>query len=85
MLLHHSAKSMKADAIDGPLGSTAIGGAVCTLLVLHRAESHRTIQTVQGHARDSLNNTIPPHTSYHLGMPGPMPTANVAKPASSNT
>jgi hypothetical protein len=47
MLLHHSGKGMKADAIDSPLGSTAIGGAVCTLVVLKRTESYRTIQTVQ--------------------------------------
>jgi hypothetical protein len=47
LLLHHSGKSQKADAIDAPLGSTAIGGAVCTLVVLKRGESYRTIQTVQ--------------------------------------
>jgi hypothetical protein len=47
MLLHHSGKGMKADAIDSPLGSTAIGGAVCTLVVLKRTESYRTVQTVQ--------------------------------------
>lgn len=47
MLLHHSGKSTKGDAIDAPLGSTAIGGAVCTLTVLRRTESYRTIQTVQ--------------------------------------
>jgi hypothetical protein len=47
MLLHHSGKGMKADAIDSPLGSTAIGGTVCTLVVLKRTESYRTIQTVQ--------------------------------------
>jgi hypothetical protein len=47
MLLHHSGKGMKADAIDAPLGSTALGGAVCTLVVLKRGENYRTIQTVQ--------------------------------------
>ena len=47
MLLHHSGKGMKADAIDAPLGSTAIGGAVCTLIVLKRGENYRTMQTVQ--------------------------------------
>jgi hypothetical protein len=47
LLLHHSGKGQKADAIDAPLGSTAIGGAVCTLVVLKRGESYRTIQTVQ--------------------------------------
>jgi hypothetical protein len=47
MLLHHSGKGMKADAIDAPLGSTALGGAVYTLVVLKRGENYRTIQTVQ--------------------------------------
>jgi hypothetical protein len=47
LVLHHSGKGQKADAIDAPLGSTAIGGAVCTLVVLKRGESYRTIQTVQ--------------------------------------
>jgi hypothetical protein len=47
MLLHHSGKGQKADAIDAPLGSTAISGAVCTLVVLKRGENYRTIQTVQ--------------------------------------
>lgn len=44
---HHSGKSQKADPIDSPLGSTAIGGAVATLVVLKRKDALRTIQTVQ--------------------------------------
>jgi hypothetical protein len=47
MLTHHAGKSAKADAIDSPLGSTAIGGAVSTLIHLKRTETMRTIQTVQ--------------------------------------
>ncbi len=47
MLTHHAGKSEKADPIDAPLGSTAIGGAVCTLIHLKRNESMRTIQSVQ--------------------------------------
>jgi len=48
MVLHHSGKGAgKPDPIDSPLGSTAIGGAVSTLIVLKRTESYRTIQTVQ--------------------------------------
>jgi hypothetical protein len=47
MLLHHSGKGQRGDAIDAPLGSTAIGGAVCTLVVLKREDNYRTIQTVQ--------------------------------------
>jgi len=47
MLTHHAGKSAKVDAIDSPLGSTAIGGAVCSLILLKRTESARTVQTVQ--------------------------------------
>ncbi len=47
LLSHHAGKGMKSDAVDSPLGSTAIGGAVSTLVVLKRNESMRTIQTVQ--------------------------------------
>ncbi len=47
LLCHHSGKTPKVDAIDSPLGSTAIGGAVSTLIVLKRTETYRTIQTVQ--------------------------------------
>jgi putative DNA primase/helicase len=52
LLLHHSGKSLRADPIDSPLGSTAIGGAVCTLIVLRRTEAYRTIQTVQRIGQD---------------------------------
>jgi hypothetical protein len=52
LLTHHAGKSAKADAIDSPLGSTAIGGAVCTLVLLKRAESLRTIQSVQRIGQD---------------------------------
>jgi putative DNA primase/helicase len=52
MLTHHAGKSAKADAIDSPLGSTAIGGAVCTLVHLKRTETMRTIQTVQRIVQD---------------------------------
>ncbi len=47
LVTHHSGKSLKADAIDAPLGSTALGGIVSTLLVLKRGDSYRTLQTVQ--------------------------------------
>lgn len=52
MLTHHAGKSAKADAIDAPLGSTAIGGAVCTLIHLKRSETMRTVQTVQRIGQD---------------------------------
>jgi len=47
LCLHHSSKLAKTEAIDAPIGSTALGGAVSTLLVLKRTESYRTVQTVQ--------------------------------------
>lgn len=47
LLLHHAGKNMKADAIDAPLGSTALAGAVSTLVHLKRADGYRTLQTVQ--------------------------------------
>jgi len=47
LLSHHAGKGMKSDAVDSPLGSTAIGGVVSTLVILKRNESMRTIQTVQ--------------------------------------
>jgi len=57
-LTHHSGKSLKADVIDSPLGSTAIGGAVCCLVVLKRAEAYRTIQTVQRLGQDLPETVI---------------------------
>ncbi len=52
LLVHHAGKSMKADAIDAPLGSTALGGAVSTLVHLKRADGYRTLQTVQRTGED---------------------------------
>jgi len=57
LLTHHAGKSAKADAIDSPLGSTAIGGAVCTLILLKRNESLRTVQSVQRIGHD-LSETV---------------------------
>ena len=47
LCLHHSSKLAKVEAIDAPIGSTALGGAVSTLIVMRRTESYRTLQTVQ--------------------------------------
>lgn len=58
LLTHHAGKSPKTDAIDSPLGSTAIGGAVCTLLLLKRAESVRTVQTVQRIGKDLAETVL---------------------------
>jgi hypothetical protein len=46
LLTHHAGKSPKADPIDSPLGSTAIGGAAATTIVLNRRGAYRTVQTV---------------------------------------
>jgi len=47
LLTHHAGKGLKTDAIDAPLGSTALGGIVSTLLLLKRTEQYRTLQSVQ--------------------------------------
>jgi len=47
LCLHHSSKLTKTEAIDAPIGSTALSGAVSTLLVMKRTETYRTLQTVQ--------------------------------------
>jgi hypothetical protein len=46
-LSHHSSKAPKTDAVDSPLGTTALGAAVATLIYLKRTERYRFIQTVQ--------------------------------------
>ena len=47
--LHHSPKQAREDAIDSPLGSTALGGAVNTLFELRRSPETgiRTIRSTQ--------------------------------------
>jgi len=47
VLVHHAGKGEKADPVDSPLGSTGIGGVACTIVVLKRRETYRTVQTVQ--------------------------------------
>ncbi len=47
LVTHHSGKAQKADAIDSPLGSTALGGAVSAVIVLKRSDSYRSVQSVQ--------------------------------------
>lgn len=47
LCLHHSSKLAKSEAIDAPIGSTALSGAVSTLFVMKRTETYRTLQTVQ--------------------------------------
>jgi hypothetical protein len=47
LCLHHSSKSIKSDAIDSPIGSTALGGLPSTLLVMKATDRYRTLQTVQ--------------------------------------
>jgi hypothetical protein len=58
LLLHHSSKVPKLDAIDAPLGSTAFGGIPATLIYLMRTSGgYRTIQTVQRIGKD-LSETV---------------------------
>lgn len=48
LCLHHSPKQAREDAIDAPLGSTALGGAVSSLFELRRSpEGLRTIRSTQ--------------------------------------
>jgi hypothetical protein len=47
LLTHHAGKGKKSDAIDAPLGSTALGGIPATILVLKLTEGYRTLLTVQ--------------------------------------
>lgn len=48
LVTHHMGKGMaKPDPVDSPLGSTAIGGAASSLVILKRTEAYRTVQTVQ--------------------------------------
>jgi hypothetical protein len=47
LLVHHSSKIAKAEAIDSPLGSTALAGVVGSVLVVRRSENFRTLETVQ--------------------------------------
>jgi hypothetical protein len=70
LLTHHAGKAAKADAIDSPLGSTAIGGAVCTLVLLKRNDSVRTVQTVQRIGQDLPETVLefdPDKRSVNLG------------------
>ena len=54
MLTHHAGKSLKADAVDAPLGSTALGGIASTLIVLRSRGEGRTLETVQ-----RIGNNLP--------------------------
>jgi hypothetical protein len=58
LLTHHSGKAHKGDAIDSPLGSTAIGGAVSALIVLKRFDSYRSVQTVQRIGADTPETVL---------------------------
>jgi putative DNA primase/helicase len=71
LLIHHSGKSAKADPIDSPLGSTALGGVVSTLIVLRRAETHRLIQTVQRLGQDLPETILEFDSNTRSLSPGP--------------
>jgi hypothetical protein len=71
LLIHHSGKSAKADPIDSPLGSTALGGVVSTLIVLRRTETHRLIQTVQRLGQDLPETIIEFDSNTHSLSLGP--------------
>jgi hypothetical protein len=54
---HHSSKLAKASAVDAPIGSTALGGAPSTLLVMRRTGAFRTLESVQ-RTGDDLPETV---------------------------
>ena len=66
LLTHHSGKSAKGDPIDSPLGSTALGGAVSTLIVLRRTEQYRLIQTVQRLGHDLPETVLEFSADTHM-------------------
>ncbi len=57
LVLHHCGKIAHAEAIDAPLGSTALGGLVSTLAVIRRNDRRRTVETVQRRGAD-LEETV---------------------------
>lgn len=52
MLVHHMGKGENRAGADGILGSTALAGAVDTLLLLDRKDQQRTLKTVQRYGED---------------------------------
>lgn len=55
---HHSPKAARASAIDAPIGSTALGGAASTVLVMRRTESFRTLESVQRIGKDMTETVL---------------------------
>ena len=58
MFLHHSSKIAKGDAVDAPLGSTALAGVVSSIIVLRRTENFRTIESIQRIGPDFPETTL---------------------------
>jgi hypothetical protein len=52
LLLHHSGKMERSDAMDSILGSTAIFGAVDSAIVLKKTDRYRTVQSSQRYGTD---------------------------------
>jgi len=79
LCLHHSAKASRPDAIDSPIGSTALAGAVSTLISMRRTENYRTMQTVQriGDDLSEMVLTFDPATRQ-LSLGGLRENADVA-------
>lgn len=59
-VLHHMGKKERDDIQDGILGSTAIGGSVETIIMMHRRGKERSIQTRQryGHEMEETKLTF---------------------------
>jgi RecA-family ATPase len=58
VLVYHTGKGEKSDAVDSACGTTALGAAVDTILVLKRTERYRTLQTVQRYGMDLAETVL---------------------------
>ena len=47
LALHHSPKVPRLEAVDSPLGTTALAGAVASVTTLKRTQNYRTVESVQ--------------------------------------
>jgi hypothetical protein len=81
VVTHHAGKNAKSDPIDSPLGSTALGGIVSTLIVLKRADSIRTAQTVQRVGEDLPETVLEFDPDTKLATLGPGKTQLVREGA----
>jgi hypothetical protein len=66
LFAHHAGKGDKTDAIDAPIGSTAVAGSVDTVFVLRRHAERRTIQSVQRYGGDLAESVLGMDPKTHV-------------------